>query len=226
MKKIGKVVLHIPARGGSKRIPKKNLREMNGAPMISYVIKEALQSKITKEIYVNTDSSEIISYVEKNFSKCKVYKRPAKLATDNSSSEDFNLDIINSLNVDTLIMINPVCPLIKSSDIIDAFIKYKESDCDTLISCSSTNMQTFCEGSPVNINTNEELAPSQNNKIIETLNWAITIWDCKSFRNRIKNFGYAVLGENRLLYKLDLIKSIKVSYEEDFILAEKILKHN
>jgi hypothetical protein len=41
---------------------------MNGAPMISYVIKEALQSKITKEIYVNTDSSEIISYVEKNFS--------------------------------------------------------------------------------------------------------------------------------------------------------------
>ena len=226
MKKIGKVVLHIPAREGSKRIPKKNLREMNGAPMISYVIKEALQSKITKEIYVNTDSSEIISYVEKNFSKCKIYKRPTILASDDSSSEDFNLDIMNNLSADTLVMINPVCPLIKSSDINNAFIKYKESDCDTLISCSSTYMQTFCEGSPVNINTNEELAPSQNNKIIETLNWAITIWDCKSFRNRIKNFGFAVLGENRLLYKLDLIKSIKVSYEEDFILAEKILKHN
>ena len=225
MKKIGKVVLHIPAREGSKRVPKKNLRKMNGSPMISYVIKESLESKITKEVYVNTDCSEIISYVEKNFSKCKVYKRPAKLATDNSSSEDFNLDIINSLNVDTLIMINPVCPLIKSSDIIDAFKKYKESDCDTLISCSSTKMQTFCEDNPVNINLNEQLAPSQKNQTVKTLNWAITIWDCKSFRKRIKSLGYAVLGDNRLLYELDFIKSIKVSYEDDFILAEKILKN-
>jgi|TARA_B110000879_G_C11105153_1_gene484911 CMP-N-acetylneuraminic acid synthetase len=225
MKKIGKVVLHIPAREGSKRVPKKNLRKMNGSPMISYVIKESLESKITKEIYVNTDSSEIISYVEKNFSTCKIYKRPAKLATDNSSSEDFNLDIINSLNVDTLIMINPVCPLIKSSDIIDAFKKYKESDCDTLISCSSTKMQTFCEDSPVNFNLNEQLAPSQKNQTVKTLNWAITIWDCKSFIKRIKSLGYAVLGDNRLLYELDFIKSIKVSYEEDFILAEKILKY-
>ena len=225
MKKIGKVVLHIPARGGSKRVPKKNLREMNGAPMISYVIKESLESKITKEVYVNTDSSEIISYVEKNFSKCKVYKRPAKLATDNSSSEDFNLDIMNNLGADTLVMINPVCPLIKSSDINNAFKKYKESDCDTLISCSSTKMQTFCEDNPVNINLNEQLAPSQKNQTVKTLNWAITIWDCKSFRKRIKSLGYAVLGDNRLLYELDFIKSIKVSYEDDFILAEKILKN-
>jgi len=226
MKKIGKVVLHIPAREGSKRVPKKNLIKMNGSPMISYVIKESLESKITKEVYVNTDSSEIISYVEKNFSKCKVYKRPAKLATDNSSSEDFNLDIMNNLSADTLVMINPVCPLIKSSDINNAFKKYKESDCDTLISCSSTKMQTFCEDNPVNININEQLAPSQKNQTVKTLNWAITIWDCKSFRKRIKSLGYAVLGDNRLLYELDFIKSIKVSYEEDFILAEKILKFN
>lgn len=225
MKTIGKVVLHIPAREGSKRVPKKNLRKMNGSPMISYVIKESLESKITKEVYVNTDSSEIISYVEKNFSKCKVYKRPAKLATDNSSSEDFNLDIMNNLSADTLVMINPVCPLIKSSDINNAFKKYKESDCDTLISCSSTKMQTFCEDNPVNINLNEQLAPSQKNQTVKTLNWAITIWDCKSFRKRIKSLGYAVLGDNRLLYELDFIKSIKVSYEDDFILAEKILKN-
>ena len=116
MKKIGKVVLHIPAREGSKRVPKKNLRKMNDSPMISYVIKESLESKITKEVYVNTDSSEIISYVEKNFSTCKIYMRPAVLATDDSSSEDFNLDIMNNLSADTLVMINPVCPLIKSSD--------------------------------------------------------------------------------------------------------------
>ena len=132
---------------------------------------------------------------------------------------------MNNLGADTLVMINPVCPLIKSSDINNAFKKYMESDCDTLISCSSTKMQTFCEDNPVNINLNEQLAPSQKNQKVSTLNWAITIWDCKSFRKRIKSLGYAVLGDNRLLYELDFIKSIKVSYEDDFILAEKILKN-
>ena len=56
------------------------------------------------------------------------------------------------------------------------------------------------------------------------MNWAITIWDCKEFKDRITKLGYAVLGENRLFYDIDLVKSIKVSYEKDFILAEKILK--
>ena len=51
--------------------------------------------------------------------------------------------------------------IIKSSDIIDAFKKYKESDCDTLISCSSTKMQTFCEDNPVNINLNEHKNETQ-----------------------------------------------------------------
>ena len=93
MKKIGKVVLHIPAREGSKRVPKKNLRKMNDSPMISYVIKESLESKITKEVYVNTDSSEIISYVEKNFSTCKIYMRPAVLATDDAVLDELDFDI-------------------------------------------------------------------------------------------------------------------------------------
>ena len=145
MKNIGKVVLHVPAREGSKRVPKKNLRKMNGHPMISYVIKESLKSNVTNDVYVNTDSTDIILYVEDNFPNCKIYKRPQRLASDNSSSDDFNLDIINTLDIDTLIMINPVCPLIKSDDIKNAFKKYIKSNCDTLISCSSTSMQTFCE---------------------------------------------------------------------------------
>lgn len=224
MKEIGKVVLHIPAREGSKRVPRKNLRNMNGSPMISYAIRESLESKITNEVYVNTDSLEIVDYVELNYPKCKIYKRSADLADDTSSSDEFNIDIIKNLGADTLIMINPVCPLIKSFDIIDAFEKYKDSVCDTLISCSSSTMQTFCEELPVNINQHEKLAPSQNNKKVNTLNWAITIWDCKEFIYRYNNLGYSVLGENRLFYELDYVKSIKVSDEQDFILAEKILK--
>jgi CMP-N-acetylneuraminic acid synthetase len=65
MKNLGKIVLHIPAREGSKRVPRKNIRLMAGNPMISYTIRAALMSGITDHVYVNTDSEEIIDYVNR-----------------------------------------------------------------------------------------------------------------------------------------------------------------
>lgn len=223
MKELGKIVLHIPAREGSKRVPRKNMRNMNGKPMISYVIDAALKAKVTKNNYVNTDAQEIINYVTSQYPDAKIYKRDSELANDKASSDQFNFDIINKLNPDTLIMINPVCPLIEASDIISALKKYKSSDCDTLITSESTQMQTFCNGEPINIRLDEQLAPSQENGRITILNWAITIWEVSSFKKRMKEKGFAVLGDKREFFDIDSIKAIKVSEEKDFIFAEKNL---
>lgn len=224
MKDLGKIVLHIPAREGSKRVPKKNIELMNNKPMISYTVEASISANISSELYVNTDSEEIINYIKNNYYQFKIYKRNSYLASDKVQSDEFNYDIIKSLNPDTLIMINPVCPLITKEDIINALNCYKNSDCDTLITSSSTQMQTFCDGNPININLNEPLAPSQNNKTIQILNWAITIWNAKSFSKRMETLGYASLGESRLLYDIEPIKAIKVSEEKDFIFAEQIIK--
>jgi CMP-N-acetylneuraminic acid synthetase len=197
---------------------------MNGKPMISYVTEAVIKANITDQIFINTDSDEIIDYINQNYPKMKIYQRDKDLANDLASSDQFNFDIINKLNPDTLIMINPVCPLIDSLDIVNALKEYKNSDCDTLISSTSTKMQTFCDGEPVNINVNEELAPSQLNKVVTILNWAITIWDVKSFTERMNEKGYAVLGSKRYLFDIDQLKSVKVSEEKDFLFAESLLK--
>lgn len=225
MKNLGKVVLHIPAREGSKRVPRKNLREMCGKPMISYVIDASINAGVTADMYVNTDSNEIIEFVEASYPQFKIYRREKNLADDNASSDQFNHDIIKNLEADTLMMINPVCPLIGPEDIVNALDHYKNSDCDTLITADGTRMQTFCEGEPVNINVNEQLAPSQDNPKVFTLNWAVTIWEASSFKERMAKFGYAVLGEKRELFEIEAIKGIKVSEEKDFIFAETILKN-
>lgn len=224
MKNLGKIVLHIPAREGSKRVPRKNLRLMNGKPMISYAVAASIQANVTPHMYVNTDSAEIAEYIKEEFTKFKIYNREKELANDKASSDQFNLDIIEKLNPDTLIMINPVCPLIESSDIKEALAHFSSSDCDTLISSNSTRMQTFCNDEPVNININEQLAPSQENKLITILNWAITIWDANLFISRMRNQGFAVLGEKREFYEMEPFKSVKVSEEKDFIFAEMLLK--
>lgn len=224
MKDLGKIVLHIPAREGSKRVRKKNLRKMNGKPMISYAVEALLRANISENCYVNTDSKEIIDYINANYPSMKIYVRIKELCSDNVQSDHFNADIINKLRPDTLVMINPVCPLIESEDIVNAINAYKNSNCDTLISSCSTRMQTFCDGEPVNIDVKDALAPSQDNPLITTLNWAITIWEAKSFADRMDNDGYAVWGKQISFYDIDEIKSIKVSEEKDFLIAEKLLK--
>lgn len=224
MRDLGKIVLHIPAREGSKRVPKKNMRFMNNKPMISYAIETSINANISSELYINTDSQEIIDYVRNNYTQFKIYERDSYLATDQVQSDEFNHDIIKKLKPDTLIMINPVCPLIDKEDLTNALNCYKNSNCDTLITSSSTQMQTFCDGKPINININEPLAPSQDNKIIQILNWAITIWDAKEFMKRIETKGYGSLGKNRILFDIDPLHAIKVSEEKDFLLAEKLLQ--
>jgi len=223
MKDLGKIILHIPAREGSKRVPRKNIRDMAGKPMISYVISAALESGVTDNLYVNTDAKEIIEYVGNDFADVKIHEREKSLADDKASSDQFNMDIINALEPDTLIMINPVCPLIDGSDISQAVEAYKLSDCDTLITCTTTQMQTFCDNLPVNIRLNEELAASQTNPVVQILNWAITIWDAKLFKERFDKLGYASMGDGRLLYPIDHLKSFKVSEEKDFNVCEALI---
>jgi len=94
------------------------------------------------------------------------------------------MDTINSLNPDTLVMINPVCPLINSKDITNAIDVYRASDADTLITTNTTRMQTFYSNNPVNIELNAKLSSSQNNEPVHICNWAITILDAHKFKER------------------------------------------
>ena len=75
------IIAEIPAREGSKRIIKKNLRSLNGKPMISYAIEAAKSSKYLNKIYVNSDSDEIGKYGESL--GVKYYKRKKHLGKDN-----------------------------------------------------------------------------------------------------------------------------------------------
>jgi CMP-N,N'-diacetyllegionaminic acid synthase len=218
---LGRIVAHIPARAGSKRVPSKNLRPLAGSPMISYAIRAALDAPGLTEVYVNTDSPELMDLAREM--GVGVYERDASLASDTASGDDFTMDIIEKLKPDTLVMISPVCPLVDAEDISKALQAFGESDADTLITCSNTQLQTFCEGNPVNVRLGEPLAPSQDNPVVSVCNWAVTIWDAKVFTENYRNYKGGYLGTKRLLFPIDPLHSVKVSYEEDFRLAEALI---
>ena len=109
-----KVVSVIPARGGSKGIPLKNIVELGGKPLISYTIESSKQSNVD-ETWVSTDSSEISSVVSEY--GVKVIERPEDISTDTSQSEEALLHAARDSEFDVLVFIQPTSPLIKSEDI-------------------------------------------------------------------------------------------------------------
>jgi len=222
MRPLGKIIGHIPARGGSKRVPAKNLRKLCGRPMIAYAIDCAKKCGIFDAIYVNTDSEELAALAEA--SDVHAYRRKAHLASDTATGDDFTADFIEKVRPDTLVMINPVCPLIEPSDVMHAIEVFRNSDCDTLIACEETQMQVFCEGEAMNIDATAPLAPSQKNRVVKILNWAVTIWETRVFLENYHRTKSGYLGTRRELLAISPARCLKVSHEEDFCLAETMIR--
>ena len=110
-----KIIAMIPARLGSKRVPKKNLRLLNGRPLISYSIETAVKSKIFDEVYVNSESN-IFSNIAEEYG-AKFYNRPNFLSKDSTNNDQFCIDFLNNITGDILIQILPTSPLISSLEI-------------------------------------------------------------------------------------------------------------
>ncbi len=221
MRELGKVVAQIPARAGSKRVKAKNLRLIAGMPLLSYSILAAKNAVSIESVYVNSDSTNMLELAESM--GVHGFKRDPILASDTATGDQFTADFIEKIEPDTLVMINPVCPLVSTEQIEAAILAFRNSDCDTLITCESTQMQTFCGGVAVNIDPEEQLRPTQENPKVKILNWAVTIWDAKSFMQNYREKGYAYIGKNRLLHDIAPISGIKISNAEDFKMCEMIL---
>ncbi|GAB2695487.1 acylneuraminate cytidylyltransferase family protein [Aliiglaciecola aliphaticivorans] len=223
MRELGKVLAHIPARAGSKRVKAKNLRLLNGKPLLAYSVEAALQASNEFDgVFVNSDSDDMLRLAKKL--GASTYKRSEELASDTATGDEFTYDFILKEKPDTLVMISPVCPLIDSLEILRAIEQFKQSKCDTLITCEQTQMQTFCEGRAVNIDADGQLRPTQENPVVQILNWAVTIWDAKKFVENFEKHGSAYIGKNRELLAIDPIKAVKISKEGDFSLAESLIR--
>lgn len=124
------IVAVIPARGGSKGIPRKNIKEFCGQPLINWSIKEALKSKYIDEVYVSTEDAEIANIAEA--AGAKILWRPEDLATDDATTKDVLRHFVNNIECDTLVVLQPTSP-IRILGIIDKAIeRFFETKVDTL----------------------------------------------------------------------------------------------
>ena len=116
-----KYVALIPARGGSKSIPLKNIKSMAGKPLIHWAIKAALNCPKIDKVYLSTDSNEIarVASLIKN-KKLEVIGRNPSTATDAATTESAMLDFSKDHDFENIILIEATCPLLTSRDLTNA----------------------------------------------------------------------------------------------------------
>ncbi len=119
------------ARGGSKGVPRKNIKLMHGKPLMSYVIEEAKHSKKFSSIVVSSDDAEILN--EAILLGVTPLLRPEELASDQASSIAAVQHALSLIPCDYVLLLNACCPLTKASDIIEA-IELLKTGCDSVVS--------------------------------------------------------------------------------------------
>lgn len=132
-----KKIAIITARGGSKRIPRKNIKEFLGKPILAYSIEAALASGEFDEVMVSTDDEEI-AQIAKEYGASVPFYRSEKTSNDFATTSDVLLEVIEEYEkrgttFDIGCCIYPTAPFVTADKLKDALTKFEASDADSLI---------------------------------------------------------------------------------------------
>lgn len=220
----------IPARGGSKRLHKKNIKVINGKPLIEWTIIAAIKSGIFDAIHVNTDCSEI-SRISIDAGAEVPFMRSSELASDLAKTRDVVLEHFKFLkenfhqSLKTICVLQPTSPNRNSKDITSSYEILKKKNANSVVSVSQLDHSIeLCnylssEGSMNGFFDQSKSKRSQDYKKMYKINGAIYILD--SSLNGDLNKLY---NSHTFPYIMDNKSSIDIDTEYDFLLAEYFMK--
>lgn len=218
----------IPARGGSKGIPRKNVRKLAGEPLISHTIEAARSSKHLDRTVVSTDDREIRAVCEEAGAEVP-FLRPAELATDSAPMEPVvehavtYLEDEEAYSCDTVVLLQPTAPLRQSRHIDEAVERHGESGRTTLISVCEDHSYRWeeREGGALQLNYTGDASRRQDKSTEYVENGAIYIVDTETFLDQ-KDLRSGSVE----LFEMAGEDSVDIDTEFEFWLAEMILRRD
>lgn len=216
----------IPARGGSKRLPRKNVLDLCGKPLIAYSIEVGLQSQYIDKVVVSSDDDEILTLSEKF--GANIIIRPYELASDTSTTFDaIKHTIDNFEKYDYVVLLQPTSPLRNEKHIDEAIELLESKNSDAVISiCEMDHSPLWSntlpqDGSMTNFLRDDVLNKrSQDLEKYYRLNGAIYI--CKT-EKLLKEKSF-FLKDNIFAYKMDRESSLDIDTKLDFKIAEVLME--
>lgn len=220
-----RIIAVIPARGGSKRVPRKNLLLLRGKPLIAYSIEQAKRSRLVDRVIVSTDDDEISDVAIRH--GAEVIKRPPELSGDTASSEVALVHVVDWLaekekyRPDILVFLQCTSPIRNENDIDNAIGIFLENNADSLFSACRFNKYIWQvhngEASPINYDYRhrwrEQDFPHQ---VLE--NGSIFVFKT----SLLKELGNR-LGGKISVYEMDELSSIQIDSNEDIAMCNCIM---
>lgn len=231
-------IAFIPVRGGSKSIPLKNIKLLNGKPLVFWTAKSAQNAHCIDKIVIATDSPEIKSIVLSfGFEKLEVFDRNAKNAEDTSSTESVMLEYIDKSNLnndDLFFLIQATSPMLKSEHIEGMYKNFITNKCDSMFTGVIEKQFHWDTGEKIN----SDVSAKDFYNGVKPINY--------DYKNRPRRQDFdGLIAENGACY-INSIKNIKkdkcrlsgkigayvlpsyTSYEidesADFIIVEELMK--
>ena len=210
----------IPARLGSKRIPKKNIRYMGDKPLIQYPIDLVIGNPLFSEVYVSTESKELAKIIEKL--GASFHERPMELAGDKATNRDFTYEFLKKHECDYVVMLNTTSPLLRK-ETLNSFMEFVDNNSyDTILSTISEKEETFFKGKPLNFSVKEKVN-SQLLEPVESICWAMTAWRRDTFIRLQESGVNPVFGGNLGRFNIPKDEACDLDTIEDWRIAEGIM---
>ena len=225
-----RIVSIIPARFGSKGLPRKNIKLLAGKPLIAYSIEAALESKTIEKIVISTDDRQVMDI--SNSYGVEVIKRPKELSRDESPTINVifhALEVLKTENykTDVILLLQPTSPLRTAEDIDDSIRLYLESHCESVISVCEFEHSPYwsfkIEGGYLRPLFGAEALKRrrQDLEMAYVPNGALFISIPENLR---KYDGFYCPGT--IPYIMPPERSIDIDNEVDFLLVELLMKQN
>jgi len=227
-----KILAVIPARGGSKGIPNKNIADVGGSPLIKYTIDAAIKSTMLTHCVVSTDSDKI-SDVAKSLGAMVPFRRPEHLSNDKALSlpvmqnaVEF-MESLHGYQYDVIVMLQPTTPLRRVEDIDDSISLLLDANADSVISVVEVEghhplrMKRVIDGRLINYidQGHEDMRPRQDLPPVYIRNGAIYA----TIRNTLM-IEDSFTGKDSRAYIMPSERSVNIDTYKDLILAKSFFK--
>lgn len=226
-----KLLAIIPARSGSKGLKDKNIKKLNGKPLIAYTIEAALKCKLFEDVIVSTDSKEYAE-IAKSYGAKIPFIRPDKWAVDSASTNEVIIHAIEQMEqqgkeYNCFMLLQPTSPLRTVENIHQAYLLFKNKEANAVVSvCEADHNPLWTNVLDESLSLDCFLDKKYNKRRQELpkyyrINGAIYLARIEYFLKH-RNFYY----KNSFAYIMDKKESIDIDDIIDFKLAEILLNEN
>jgi CMP-N-acetylneuraminic acid synthetase len=213
------LIAMIPARMGSQRLPKKNLLEIAGAPLIVHAIRKCQASGLFDEVWVNSEHPDFGPIAERE--GARFHRRPEALGDNNATSEQFVAEFLEHHDCSFLFQVHSIAPLLTVTDVKSFVERVQQDDCDALMSVVEENLECVFNGEPVNF-TFASKTNSQDLIPVQRIVWAITAWRCATFLSAVRA-GQCATYAGRVAFKpVSRMAGHVIKTEEDLDIARAL----